>query len=674
MPRTFTLHSDLGDALLFARMDASERLGALYAYRLVALSRDARLSLPGLLGGPMAVHMRPDAGPERWFHGIVVEAAQTGFTEIEGLSYAAYALTLAPRPWLLTQRRHSRVFANRDVPDIVRQVLAGIGYSDIRVNLSGRYPVREYCVQYREDDFAFISRLMEQEGIYYYFAHDDSKHTLVLADGLGAHAPARGAASLAYLAPGLAPGHWVDGVGDWCPSSAAHTTVCRLADYDPLKPRASLDGHADAEQGVPLHGIDGLEAFDYPGGHLEAEEGRRYAQVQVEARNAERAGHQGRTCAAGIANGSLFRLGESPGGQWDHEYLVTGCTMRLCEAGYASGADDDAPPFECSFHAIDSRLPFRSRLHAPRPVVAGLQTATVTDADGGGEDEAIEVDRYGRVHVVFHWSTSAREQDQTQSCPVRVASCWAGKQWGAMHIPRVGQEVVVSFLEGDPDRPLIVGSVYNATHMPPFDLPGAKTRSGIRSRSEGGGADDFNELRFDDKAGEEEVYLHAQRDLRERVEHDHLGVVDNDHTYEIGNDQTGKVGRDRTHEVGNHDVLDVAADATTKVGQTFRLEAGTEIELVTGLSSLVMKSSGEIVLKGVDITVLGQQAVKVEGQVEVGIKAGAIMQVQAGASMTLKSDAMLTAEGGANATLKAPMLTLSGQGIAQMSAPLIKIG
>ena len=336
MSRIFSLKSDLGDALLFSHMDAGERLGALYDYRLVALSRDAGLDLVKLLGSPMAVHMSYPGGGERWFHGIVIEAAQTGTVEVEGVSYVTYALALAPRLWLLTQRRNSRIFANRKVPDIVREVLSGIGYSDISVKLSGDYPVREYCVQYREDDFSFISRLMEQEGIYYYFKHDDSKHTLVLADGLGAHAPAPGAASLPYLAAGM-EGHR-EGVSDWGPLSRLHTTVCRLTDYDPLNPRTSLMSRADAGQGVPLHKVDGLEVFDFPGGFLnhaspgtssDAEEVRRYAQVKVDAQNAERACCRGRSHAVGLAVGSLFKLSESPGSQWDSEYLVTGCTMQL---------------------------------------------------------------------------------------------------------------------------------------------------------------------------------------------------------------------------------------------------------------------------------------------------------------------------------------------------------
>ncbi|WP_024888753.1 type VI secretion system Vgr family protein [Luteimonas huabeiensis] len=660
---SFVLESDHGDALRLLAMDGRERLGALYEFRVRAASPDPRLDLVGLLGKPMAVAMRMPDGFSRHFHGIAIEAAQTGFTVIDDLRHAVYEIVLAPRLWLLTRRRHSRVFANRDVVSILRAVLDGIGFSDVRVGLSADYPVRETCVQYREDDFAFLSRLMEQEGIYYWFEHDAAKHTLVLADGIGAHAAAKGAAKLPWLAAGAHGMREAVGVTEWRPSSALHATAVRLTDYDPASPRTDLEGRGDAAQGVRLHAVDGLEQFDFPGARASAGEHGRLAQVAVEAQAVARARCSGACDAYGLAAGALFALAGSPGGAWDREYLLTACAFAAREAG-----DDDAgeAPWQCRFEAIDSRVAFRSPQATPRPLVAGLQTATVCDAGGEGDDEAIAVDRHGRVHVRFHWSDSARGRDQAHSCPVRVATPWAGKQWGAIHIPRVGQEVVVSFLEGDPDRPLIVGSVYNATHMPPYPLPGEKTRSGIRSRSEGGGAEDFNEIRFDDKKGSEELYLHARKDLREAVENDRLLRVERDEDAEIGNDQRLKVTRDRRHEIGNDDTLEV--------GGKFRLEAGSEIELVTGQSRIVMTSAGEIRIEGIDIAIAGRNAVQAEGGVQVGIQAGATMDVKAGAAMTLKSDAMLTAEGGATATVRSPVLSLDGQGIAQMSAPLIKIG
>ncbi|MET0328379.1 MAG: type VI secretion system tip protein TssI/VgrG [Luteimonas sp.] len=673
--RNFVLHSDQGDGLRLLSMQGEERLGALFDYRLRACSRDPKLDLVAMLGTPMRVHMAMPDGFERWFHGIVVEAAQEGFTVIDDVRHAVYAIVLAPRPWLLTQRSHSRVFANRDVIDIVRKVLGEVGFSDVRTSVTARLPVRETCVQYREDDFAFISRLLEHEGLYYWFEHEDQRHVMVLADGIGAHAGLRGGRALDWVDGGLRRDRSATGIADWRPVHAVHATSARLSDFDPLQPRATLEGRGDAVSGVKLHGVDALELFEFAGAQTSADEHRRLAQVRLEARGAARARFTGCSDAYGVAAGGLFDLQGSPGKRFDRGYLLTAARFELHAAAPDSG-DDGIAPWSCDFEAIDSRLPFRSQQATPRPLIAGLQTATVCDASGGGEDEAIVVDQHGRVHVRFHWAGSAKadERDQLQSCPVRVASPWAGKQWGMVHIPRVGQEVVVSFLEGDPDRPLIVGSVYNGDHAAPYPLPAEKTRSGIRSRSENGGADDFNEIRFEDKKGSEELFLHAQKDMREAVENDHHVLIEHDEIGEIKNDQTGKVGNDRTHEIGNDDTLDVKNNGTTTIGKKFRLDAGSEIELVTGQSSLVMKSNGDIQLKGINITIDGQQSIKAEGGVQVGIKAGATMDVKAGVTMTLKSDAMLTAEGGATATVKAPMLNLQGAGLAQLSAPLIKIG
>ncbi|NYZ64295.1 type VI secretion system tip protein VgrG [Luteimonas sp. SJ-16] len=657
-------------------MRGSERLGALFDFRLRVASRDPKLDLVAMLGTPMRVHMAMPDGFERWFHGIVVEAAQDGFTVIDDVRHALYALVLAPKPWLLTQRSHSRVFANRDAVDIVRKVLADIGYSDVRTSTTGRLPVRETCVQYREDDFAFISRLMEQEGLYYWFEHEDQRHVMVLADGIGAHAGLRSGRAVGWIDGALQRDRAATGVAEWRPAHAVHATAARLTDFDPLQPRASLEGRGDAVAASGLHGVDALELFDFAGAQTSAGEHRRLAQVQLEARSAARARYTACSDVYGIAAGALFDLRGSPGRRFDQGYLVTAAQYELTVAGPASGDEAGTPPWTCTFEAIDSRLPFRSPQTTPRPLIAGLQTATVCDAGGAGEDEAIVVDQHGRVHVKFHWAASAKgdERDQVQSCPVRVASPWAGKQWGMVHIPRVGQEVVVSFLEGDPDRPLIVGSVYNGDHAPPYPLPAEKTRSGIRSRSESGGAADFNEIRFEDKKGSEELFFHAQKDLREEVENDHHVLIEHDQIGEVRNDQTGKVGRDRAHKVGNDDALEVGNNGTTRIGSKFKLDAGSEIELVTGQSSIVMKSNGDIRIKGMNIVIEGQQSIAAEGGVQVKIKAGATMEVKAGATMTLKSDAMLTAEGGATATVKAPVLNLQGQGLAQLSAPLIKIG
>ena len=661
MARNFTLHSDLGDKLLFASMDATERLGELFRFRLEMLGKDAQVDLRRLLGTSMAVQVHMPDGYKRWFHGMVAEIAQTGFTTIEQVVYARYSASLVPRPWLLTQRSDCRIFSRMTAPEIVRTLLDEAGYSDVKLSLGGNYATREYCVQYREDSFNFISRLLEQEGIYYFFRHDKDRHTMVLADGLGAHERDATFGTLPYMPRGQQRTRTVPAVGEWEAVRAIHTTSHSLTDYDPMRPRASLAVSRDCGQD-DLHPVSGLEAFDYPGRYVETTAGERHAQARAEAHNVERSRFRGRTHAAGLSVGALFELKDFPRTEWNREYLVTGTSTHMEESGYASGGGGEVEPFDCGFEAIESGLPFRSAPRARWPVIAGLQTATVVGSDS---DEDIAVDAEGRIQVKFHWNTDDRKGDKV-SCPVRVASSWAGKGWGAVNIPRVGHEVVVSFLEGDPDRPLVIGSVYNADHVPPWALPGNRHWSGIRSRSLLGATADFNEIRLDDTKGSEQLCLHAQKDMHETIEHDRFATVDNDETLEVKNDQAEKIGNDRSQDVGNND--------TTKVGKKFKIDAGSEIELVTGQSSIVMKSSGEITIKGTKITIKGQQEVKVDGGIGVDVKAGATMNVKAGAQMNIKSDGMLKAEGGAMAQVKAPMLTLAGQGIAQLSGGLVKIG
>lgn len=675
MARTITLQSDLGARLRFSRLHASDALGQPYCYRLRALLAGNSPDLAALLGTPVAISVQHDNGT-RHFHGIVAEAEQHGQVHIDTLLHVELELVLVPRLWLLGHRVDCRIFTALSVPDIVSQLLQEIGCSDVRLRLATQYPAREYCVQYRESSLAFISRLLEQEGIYYYFEHTASTHTLVLADGIGAHARAEPFARLPWQPPdALADGRSA-AVGDWRLRRALHSQAYQLGEYDPLRPRAALQ--ADAElSGDGLHGVGGLQVYHWQGGHGVLADGQRHARVRADAHNAERAGYQGRTPAWGVAAGQLFELTGCAQAACNQEYLVVASEFELEEAPPSSAAGQGVAP-QCRFQALESRLPFRSPLRTPWPRIAGLQSAVVA----GDRDEDIAVDAHGRVTVQFHWSTPARPNGKV-SCPVRVASSWAGKGWGMQSLPRVGQEVLVGFLDGDPDRPLVVGSVYNADHMPPYALPGSRTQSGIRSRSHpDGGAEDYNEIRFDDRKGSEDFLLHAQKDLHEEVENDHVVQIDHDEqvcighdqTLSVDNDQRETIGHDRRIQVDNEDLLKVGANATAQIGTTYRVEAGSRIELVTGASSIVMDSNGDIAIKGVKVRIEGSSTLQLEGGVQVTVKAGASMDIGAGASLKMHSDATLHVQAGATAEVKAPMLGLSADALAKLDAALVMIG
>ncbi|WEN14482.1 type VI secretion system tip protein TssI/VgrG [Rhodanobacter sp. AS-Z3] len=677
MAHQITISSAHDSELLFVRMSAAEHLGKLFSYQVQLLSKDVDVDLRKLLGKPMTVKMELVTGYKRYFNGIVSEASQTGFQSIENVRHAVYTVSLVPKPWLLSHKVDCRIYKDMSVPDIIKAVLGDFGYADVKTSLTATYAKREYCVQYREDCFNFISRLMEQEGIYYYFTHTASAHTMVLADALGAHSAVSPFETLPYCPPTQRGKRHEATVSEWSQQRSVHSLKFQLTDYDPLKPKASLLATESANGGGEYHELTGLDVFDYPGLHVLAADGQHYARVRVEAANVPHMQYAGSSDAEGLATGALFKLKDFPSEALNQEYLVVGSLIHLEESDYASG-DGSAAPFRCSFQAIESRQPYRSMPSAIKPNVVGLQTAVVTGSD---TDEDIAVDKHGRVQVTFHWNKTDKK-NALSSCFVRVASPWAGKGWGAVSIPRIGQEVVVSFLEGDPDRPLIIGSVYNADNTPPYALPDNKTQSGIKSRSLLGAADDANELRFEDKKGSEQFFIHAQKDMLEEVENDHTVTIDhdekvtikNDQTVEIKNNQTETIDNDRKITVKNDDTLDVTGNATSKIGKSFKLSAGTEIELVTGASSIVMKNDGTIEIKGVNIKITGSAGVKVEGQVEVGIKAGATMDIGAGASLKIHSDGMAELAGAAMTTVKAPMLMLKGSGMVQMSGALIMIG
>ncbi len=654
MPHQMTLKSDLGDKLQLASLSGSEQLGQLFSYHLKLLSNDSELSLLPLLGSSMTVTFDTD-DYKRHFNGIVSEISQTGFESFSGKRQAEYAVTLVPKAWLLLHKVDCRIYLKKSVPDIVKDVLGEIGYSDVKLSLSGSYEPREYCVQYREDYFNFISRLMEQEGIYYFFQHADGVHTMVLADSLGAHATTSGFAELPYRPQtGKNNAATEAAVTEFASARSVQTIKYSLTDYDPMKPKTSLLGVESISNADSNHPVPKLDSFDYPGDHETSDGGKHYAQVRLEAINVVQSRCTGSTNASGLLTGALFKLEKFPRDDLNQEYLVIGSTVHIENASEVSG-QRSGDQFFCHFSVIRSRQPFRTMPTASKPRIVGLQTAVVSGSDSA---EDISVDKYGRIQVTFHWNKPDKENFHI-SCPVRVASSWAGKGWGAVNIPRVGQEVVVSFLEGDPDRPLVIGSVYNADNMPPYTLPDNKTQSGIKSRShEGGGADDFNEIRFEDKKGSEDFFLHAQKDMHEEVENDHVVAIDHDEKITIGNDQKVTISNDQTEDisgnrkltVGKDDKLDVASNGTTTIGQKFKLSAGTEIQLVTGAASIVMKASGEIELKGVNI--------KITGDATVAAKANGTMEVSS-SGMT---------------TVKGTVLSLKGDATAQLSGGIIMIG
>ena len=558
-----TPEADVGP-FLFHRLTGREELGRLFHYDVELLSENADVALQDLLGKGMTVNLGLEMGGTRHFHGLVAHAAYTGSDGI----YSRYEVALVPWLWFLGRRQDCRIFQQLSVPDIVKSVFDGWPIADFELKLDESYAIRDYCVQYRESDLDFVGRLLEDEGIYFFHRHRAGAHTLVLADGEGAHEPGPGCARIPFFAPDVPARRERDHVFAWRSSADVRAGTSTLRDFDFEKPRADLTGSsADPKP----HALATAEVYDYPGGYHELELGDRRARLRLEALQADQARAQGEATTGGLGCGNRFTLERHPRQDQNRAYLVVAAGYELQSEAYRSataGGQDEL--YRMRFEALDLTVPFRPARATPRPRVGGPQTATVTGPAG----EEIYTDKYGRVKVQFHWDRLGK-RNQDSSCWVRVSQLWAGASWGGIHVPRIGQEVIVDFLEGDPDQPIVTGRVYNALAMPPYGLPANATQSGIKSNSSKGGGGS-NELRFEDKKGAEEVWLHAQKD--ENI------VVENDKTEKVGHDETIGIGHDRTETVGHDESMAVGNDRTRQVGVNEAVTIGSNQTVTVGAS------------------------------------------------------------------------------------------
>jgi type VI secretion system secreted protein VgrG len=655
------------DTLLLKSVLATERLSSLFQLELDLLSEDFAVAPDQVLGQPMTVALRLLDGGTRWFNGICNRFAYAGTED----RLCRYGATLVPWLWLLTRSSDCKIYQGMQVPDIIQQVFRDAGFTDFELKLSGNYPEREYCVQYRETHFNFVSRLMEQYGIYYFFTHADGKHTLVLADAYGAHAPFPGHAQIPFRPVTNIAVREQDYVYRWSQAMALRSGAFVHDDYDFTSSRTDLLGQA---ANSPGHTHDALEIFDYPGLYANGESGDDYARVRVEELQADHIVGHGEGVSRGVAVGCLFTLAEHPVGELNSEYLVTAAEHHLRSSDFLTKeAPNDEPVYRSTFEVIPSSQPFRPPRVTKKSAIHGLQTAEVV----GKQGEEIWTDQFGRIKVQFHWDRYGRKNEES-SCWIRVATGWAGKNWGAISIPRIGQEVVVSFLEGDPDRPLVVGSVYNDVQMPPYGLPANQTQSGVKTRSsKEAGTANFNELRFEDKKGSEDVYFHAEKDFHRVVENDDDLKVMNNQTIEITQNRTETITKGNetlTIEKGNrseeismgNETLNIKQgkrivelgggnDALTlKMGnRTVQLDKGNDdlkLKMGNQTTKLDLGKSTTEAMQSIELTV-GKSSIKID-QMGVTIKGpnikieGLVMVDVKGVMTTVNGDGMLTLKGG----------------------------
>ena len=548
--------SGCSEELRVLSVTGTEAMSELFHFGLELACLDPMVDLDAVVGEPATLTI---ASPEstRTIFGIVSRFEQS----VSGGDYTPYFAEFVPHAWMLTQRYDSRIFQQKTTQEIITDVLTagGIESDYFRFALQGTYEPRDYCVQYRETDFDFVSRLMEEEGIFYFFEHVDDKDVLVMADSDDVHVPIEGTSDVLFRdVSGAVEGE--EYIYDFRYSQQIRPGKATLKDFNFETPDLPLKQEKAAERDP------GLDVYDFPGLYGVDDRGTTLAELRLQALQTRRLMGQGRSVCPRLATGCKFDLADFPRSDLNQEYLI----IWMHHEGVQPLGQDDAGgrhSYNNTFRCIPASVPFRPARKTPKPVVEGSQTAIVTGPSG----EEIYVDEHGRVKVHFHWDRVG-PMDETSSCWIRVSQLWAGASWGAMFIPRIGHEVIVDFIEGDPDRPIITGRVYHGQNRPPYPLDDEKTKSTIKSNSTKGGGGS-NEYRFEDKKGSEEIYQHAQKDLTIKTEndknqntiHDETLTIGNDRTKTVKHDETTTVENDRTETVNGKETITIKKDRTETV-------------------------------------------------------------------------------------------------------------
>jgi type VI secretion system secreted protein VgrG len=681
--RIMRVETNLGDdVLLLESLSGEEGLSMPFLLTLGLLSERSDLKADDLLRSEAVIYLELPGGKERPIHGIIRRFVQLGQTE--NGEFTRYRAEVVPWLWFLSLSADCKIFQEKSVLEIVEQVFKDQGCSDFRIKCVKSYPKREFCVQYRETHLSFVSRLMEEEGVFYFFEHSGSKHTLVLADD-GSAVKQCEVQSTARIAPQPSALHEEDIVFSIESEHAAHAGTVTLRDFDYLKPTLNL------ESSVSGDGTEEVYDYTFPGNLITPNDGDRLARLVLEEREQWRELVRGESTCRSFQSGFHFDLEGHYSRSVNKKYQLVQVRHSAKNGAYHTQQGQAETEYRNSFIAIPHKTPFRPQRVTPKPVVQGSQTAIVVGKSG----EEIWVDKHGRVKVQFHWDRDGKK-DENSSCWVRVASGWAGRGWGFIQIPRIGQEVIIDFLEGDPDMPLITGRVYNGGMDPPYALPANQTQSGVKSRSsKGGGTDNYNELRFEDKMGEEEILIHAEKDLlievendeTHNVEHDRITTITNDETrtVEEGNDAVTITKGKQTLDIKQGDQIVTLGQGDQKVtlnsgnqtltlkmgnrtvtldkgGETVRLKMGdqktqldmgnqtTDVKMGNVTTKAALGKVSEEAMQGIELKV-GQSSVKID-QAGVTIK-GMTIKIQGqiatevkGMMTDIKGDGMLTVKGG----------------------------
>ena len=577
-------------SLVVTRFSGSESLSRLYDFRIEFFEKDSELlELAELLGTPAQLTVQIGNAPVRYVHGLVRKAELVG--RVSGRWH--YQVQLVPKLERLCQMHKSRIFQEQAVPKIVQTVLREAGVEH-RLALSEAYAPREYCVQYRESDFAFVSRLLESEGIFYFFEHAEGRHTLVLGDSESAHAHPPGEATLP-LREADHRAHDEEFISRIERIHRLRPGAVMLRDFDFEKPALDLSANSDSAEGIPE-----LELYDYPGEYVAPRVGRTLARVHMEEAAQGAQTRAGQSTCPRLTPGYLFEVADLGDETACGGFLVEQVVHSGHQPDTLGNAETLGGVYQNDFLGLPRGVAFRPPRVTPRPHIPGIQTAMVVGPSG----EEIHTDKYGRIKVQFHWDREGQRNDRS-SCYMRVGQAWGGMAWGAVFLPRIGQEVVVRFLEGNPDRPLVASAVYNGEYPTPIQLPDERTRTTMKSASSLGGGG-FNEARLEDKAGQEEIFVHAQKD-------EDL-LTENDKDQEVRGYEDLLVKKDRKRTVEGNQRLKVALDDSRLVEGNQRLQVrGNRTTTTRGSHSEAVEGNQSITVDSNVTTTILQTAVETVG-------------------------------------------------------------
>jgi len=633
--RRLTISTPLGDdRLLLNALSGVEGISQLFQFEAELLSEDDAVRFDAIVGQKVSVTIEQADGSERYWNGYVSRFSQ-GSRDRKLTSYRA---AIVPWLWFLSRTADCRIFQKKKAPDIIQQIFRDLGFQDFELRLYGSFVEREYCVQYRETDFNFVSRLMEEEGIYYFFVHEKDKHTLILANDPSAHQPCGGQSKVRFV-PVSGGKRNQDTIEEWQPAQEFRPVSYSLTDYNFETPSASL--------AVSVPGRKAYDIYDYPGEYGKRNDGDALARIRMQEQAARGLVIHGASDCRQFTTGHTFELTDHYRADMNKGYLLTAVRHIVTQGGYETvGSGDGAGGLEFSyrntFECIPDSVPFRPPRVTPQPFVQGCQTAVVV----GPQGEEIYTDQYGRVKVQFHWDREG-QRNENSSCWIRVSHPWAGKGWGGIQIPRIGQEVIVDFLEGNADQPIIVGRVYHAESMPPFPLPAQAMVSGVKSDSTKGGGG-YNQISLDDTKGNELIHIHAQYDQDKKVEHDERVNVGNDRTESVGHDETITIGNNRTEKVGVDEKITIGSNRTESVGVNEKIDIGANRTETVGGNEMITVALTRTRNVGVNemVNIGAAQEVTIGGLQMISV--GAVRNKTVGASETVNIGANQSVTIGAN--------------------------